>query len=113
MGRLLHNSNGEYCASCSCAPCGCLLVAVDWPEHKGLVVCTIDKISKTPPVSNLIDEALDHVCKHLLDVPNIMDEIESLIGGEASQPALMTPSVAEKLSAVAAFGEISQQLAQH
>ncbi len=42
-----------------------------------------------------------------------MDEIERLIRDDPSQRALITSSVAKKLSEVAAFGKLGQQLNQH
>ena len=77
------------------------------------IVYNVDKNSRTPPVLNLIDDVLDDDRSHLLGVPKIMDDIERLIRDDASQRALITPSVAKKLSEVAAFGEIDQQLNQH
>lgn len=73
----------------------------------------IDKSSRTPPVLNLIGDALDVNRSQLLGLPKIMDEIERLIRDDVSQRALITPSLAKNLSEVAAFGEISQQLCQH
>ncbi|CAD6586423.1 MAG: hypothetical protein ASARMPREDX12_002366 [Alectoria sarmentosa] len=76
-------------------------------------VCTIDKSSRIPPILNLIDDVLNDDRSQLLGVPRILDEIEYLIRDEVSQRALITPSVAKKLSEVAAFGEINQQMNQH
>lgn len=76
-------------------------------------VYTIDNSSRIPPILNLIDDVLNDDRSQLLGVPRIMDEIEYLIRDEVSQRALITPSMAKKLSEVAAFGEINQQINQH